>query len=177
MNNKSILMLMALMVWCGGCGGDKKPVITGGDTSPDTKSVDLKDEVCTPACEGKECGDGVCPDQPNACGTCGNQDTCQAGQCVQGGPECPGDKDCSGLECGPDPVCGESCGACSGGESCQAGQCVQVTPGLKWVSIPGGTFVMGCSPNDPDCGGDEKPAHSVTISTFQMLETEVTEAQ
>jgi formylglycine-generating enzyme required for sulfatase activity len=48
---------------------------------------------------------------------------------------------------------------------------------VKWVSIPGGTFEMGCSPGDGDCSDDEKPPHSVTVSGFEMLETEVTEAQ
>ncbi len=33
--------------------------------------------------------------------------------------------DCSGLECGIDPVCGVSCGACAGGTTCgPTGQCV-----------------------------------------------------
>jgi formylglycine-generating enzyme required for sulfatase activity len=50
-------------------------------------------------------------------------------------------------------------------------------PGLVWVDIPGGTFTMGCSSGDTDCAEDELPAHSVTITTFEMLETEVTEAQ
>lgn len=36
--------------------------------------------------------------------------------------------DCSGRECGPDPVCGESCGTCTGGETCNSsGQCVSET--------------------------------------------------
>jgi formylglycine-generating enzyme required for sulfatase activity len=37
---------------------------------------------------------------------------------------------------------------------------------------------MGCSPGDEGyCSWDEKPPHSVTVSAFEMLETEVTEAQ
>ena len=52
------------------------------------------------------------------------------------------------------------------------------SPGyLKWISIPGGTFQMGCSPNDDNCSSDESPVHQVTISAFEMLETEVTEGQ
>lgn len=32
---------------------------------------------------------------------------------------------CTNLECGPDPVCGESCGSCPAGESCtSSGQCL-----------------------------------------------------
>ena len=49
--------------------------------------------------------------------------------------------------------------------------------GVNWVPIEGGSFVMGCSPDDGACMEDEKPAHTVTLSSFQILETEVTEAQ
>jgi formylglycine-generating enzyme required for sulfatase activity len=38
-------------------------------------------------------------------------------------------------------------------------------------------FQMGCSPNDDMCEEIESPAHEVTLSAFEMLETEVTEAQ
>ena len=43
--------------------------------------------------------------------------------------------------------------------------------GIQWVRIPGGTFTMGSG------NGDEGPAHSVTIKTFQMAKTLVTVAQ
>jgi formylglycine-generating enzyme required for sulfatase activity len=47
--------------------------------------------------------------------------------------------------------------------------------GLKYVWIPPGTFMMGCSPGDAECDGGEKPAHRVTISKgFWMGQTEVT---
>lgn len=47
--------------------------------------------------------------------------------------------------------------------------------GLKYVFIPAGTFQMGCSPGDLECGADENPAHRVTISQgFWMGQTEVT---
>lgn len=43
---------------------------------------------------------------------------------------------------------------------------VRVNPrdGLNYVFIPAGTFVMGCSPGDLQCGPEEKPAHPVTFS-------------
>jgi serine/threonine-protein kinase len=43
---------------------------------------------------------------------------------------------------------------------------VRVNPkdGLKYVWIPPGTFMMGCSPGDSDCGDEEKPPHQVTIT-------------
>ncbi len=47
--------------------------------------------------------------------------------------------------------------------------------GLKYVWIPAGTFQMGCSPGDSECGGDEKPVHQVTITKgFWIGQTDVT---
>jgi sulfatase modifying factor 1 len=47
--------------------------------------------------------------------------------------------------------------------------------GLVYVWIPPGKFQMGCSPEDGECYGEEKPAHPVTISKgFWMGQTEVT---
>jgi len=43
----------------------------------------------------------------------------------------------------------------------------------KWILLPGGTFEMG-SNNGED---DEKPVHNVTLSAFEIAETEVTVAQ
>ena len=49
--------------------------------------------------------------------------------------------------------------------------------GLKYVWIPPGTFMMGCSPGDNECQRDEKPPHQVTITKgFWMGQTEVTVA-
>lgn len=49
-----------------------------------------------------------------------------------------------------------------------------------WVSITGGTYTMGCTPDQqPDCeeDGDETPAHQVTVSSFLMGKTEITQGQ
>ncbi len=47
--------------------------------------------------------------------------------------------------------------------------------GLKYVWIPPGTFMMGCSPGDDECLDNEKPPHQVTITKgFWMGQTEVT---
>lgn len=43
----------------------------------------------------------------------------------------------------------------------------------EWVTIPGGTFMMGSNKGD----SDEKPVHRVTVPTFQIAKTEVTVAQ
>jgi formylglycine-generating enzyme required for sulfatase activity len=49
--------------------------------------------------------------------------------------------------------------------------------GLKYMWIPPGTFMMGCSPGDSECDEDEKPAHEVTISKgFWLGQTDVTQA-
>jgi serine/threonine-protein kinase len=46
---------------------------------------------------------------------------------------------------------------------------------LKYVWIPPGTFMMGCSPGDNECYENEKPSHRVTISKgFWVGQTEVT---
>lgn len=44
----------------------------------------------------------------------------------------------------------------------------------KMVTIPSGSFMMGCSPSDNDCENDEKPRHRVTINAFKLMESEVT---
>jgi len=49
--------------------------------------------------------------------------------------------------------------------------------GLKYVWIPPGSFMMGCSPGDTECSSEEKPSHQVTISKgFWLGQTEVTVA-
>jgi formylglycine-generating enzyme required for sulfatase activity len=47
--------------------------------------------------------------------------------------------------------------------------------GLKYVWVPPGTFMMGCSPGDSECYGGEKPSHQVTITRgFWISQTPVT---
>jgi len=59
----------------------------------------------------------------------------------------------------------------------QARTKVNPKDGLTYVSIPPGTFQMGCSPDDSECQNFEKPAHSVTITTgFWIGQTPVTQA-
>src|SRR5262245_5250936 len=46
------------------------------------------------------------------------------------------------------------------------------------VSIPAGTFMMGCNPAvDTECSADESPYHMVTLSPYEMDRYEVTQAQ
>jgi formylglycine-generating enzyme required for sulfatase activity len=49
--------------------------------------------------------------------------------------------------------------------------------GITMKNIPAGTFPMGCTSGDTECDGDERPVRNVTLSAFQMGETEVTQAQ
>jgi formylglycine-generating enzyme required for sulfatase activity len=52
---------------------------------------------------------------------------------------------------------------------------VNRTDGLKYVWVPAGTFMMGCSPDDRECYEFEKPPHQVAITNgFWMGQTEVT---
>ena len=49
---------------------------------------------------------------------------------------------------------------------------------IEMLLVPGGTFMMGCSPGDAECYSDESPAHQVTLTNdFYMGKTEVTQAQ
>lgn len=48
--------------------------------------------------------------------------------------------------------------------------------GLKYVWIPAGTFMMGCSSGDSECYVNERPAHQVAITTgFWIGQTPVTQ--
>lgn len=48
--------------------------------------------------------------------------------------------------------------------------------GLRYVWIPPGEFVMGCSPDDTECYDDEKPAHPVRITKgFWLSDSPVTQ--
>jgi len=157
--------------------------------TPDGLDVVCGDETVD-ACAGMECGDDGCQ---GSCGTCTKYPNsfCSGGTC-----DCA--PDCTGKECGANG-CGESCGTCGGKEYCEDGLCkpdcgnevcdssetcanCEVDCGscsteLTWVAIPGGTFWMGCSYGDTDCSIKEEPLHYVIVDAFEMLETEVTEAQ
>ena len=46
------------------------------------------------------------------------------------------------------------------------------------VSIPGGSFQMGCTPEgDDDCSTNEFPRHTVTLSSYAISATEITSCQ
>ena len=50
--------------------------------------------------------------------------------------------------------------------------------GIEMVFVEGGEFMMGCTPEQGKaCRDDEKPAHRVRVSSFEIGKTEVTQAQ
>ncbi len=52
-----------------------------------------------------------------------------------------------------------------------------IPPELNWLPVAGGNFDMGCSSGDTNCEPDESPNHTVSISEFEMTETEITQTQ
>ena len=46
----------------------------------------------------------------------------------------------------------------------------------QMVRVPGGRFTMGCTQEQSDCEDDEKPAHQVEVSSFEIGKYEVTQA-
>ncbi len=54
---------------------------------------------------------------------------------------------------------------------------VNAKDGQRYVWIPAGSFLMGCSPDDTECYDEEKPAHNVSITKgFWLGQTAVTQA-
>lgn len=51
------------------------------------------------------------------------------------------------------------------------------TDGMVMVYVPGGTFLMGVAEDDPLVQSDEIPPHPVTLSSFWIDQTEVTNGQ
>jgi formylglycine-generating enzyme required for sulfatase activity len=58
-----------------------------------------------------------------------------------------------------------------------SGARVSAIDGMLLIRIPRGTFDMGSADSDTDATSDEKPVHTVTLDTFLMDQTEVTNAQ
>lgn len=92
----------------GGCSG---PASCGNGTKDGSEVCDGND-LDGQTCETVGAGTGSLACAAN----CGALDT--AG--------CICAPSCGGLECGPDPVCGESCGECEADSMCNAGKCVEI---------------------------------------------------
>ena len=69
---------------------------------------------------------------------------------------------------------GANIGGLAGNET-SSGDHTFAVKGVQFVmkAVAGGTFQMGCDNSDAD--GDEKPVHSVTLSSYMIGETEVTQ--
>jgi formylglycine-generating enzyme required for sulfatase activity len=57
-----------------------------------------------------------------------------------------------------------------------AGWKVEPRSGLEFVYLPGGTFHLGCEPQDTRCEPDERPGRPVTVAALWMGRTDVTVA-
>ena len=78
--------------------------------------------VCEPDCAGLACGpDPVCGTE---CGPCDAGFTCDAGECVEDGPDC--DAICAG-HCGEFAAC--DCGGCDAGYACVDTACELIVVG------------------------------------------------
>jgi formylglycine-generating enzyme required for sulfatase activity len=134
---------------------------------------------CPGCCQGTVCKTGTsnmeCGKDGGECTACSVGKTCQSQACTYhcGDGLCA---DAGGETC---ETCEDDCGQCPG--ECEpgvsSGKKMSGPHGTVWVEIPAGCFIMGCSPGDGDCSSSEKPPHEVSVSSFEMLETEVTEAQ
>jgi len=54
---------------------------------------------------------------------------------------------------------------------------LKTKPFIDMVEVQGGTFQMGCTPEQSKCGGDEKPSHRVVLSDYAISRYEITNAQ
>jgi hypothetical protein len=118
-----------------------------GEACCEEPAVCFGDACCTPACEGKDCGDDGCG---GTCGTCGEGDYCSAGKC---GPICnsdcaEGDKECNGDMTGY-KECKKVCDDCGVG----GGPCFQFTPFFGCEA--GSKCVDGECVCQPKCTGKE----------------------
>jgi len=90
-------------------------------TDPANPACDIPNGDCV------ECtGDNHCSDPTPVCDTANK--VCVSGPCTQ---------DCSGIDCGNDPICGLSCGICTPPDNCVNGLCL---------------CLLDCI--GKDCGGD-----------------------
>jgi hypothetical protein len=129
----SFWLLALLPVSCTGDAGkaDQDAAPPGMEVAADlTGSLPETLDVCTPACEGRECGDDGCG---GICGTCYSFGGSPAPElCLEDGTCCG--QQCDGRNCGSDG-CGGVCGTCGEWDECNQGVCGRV-PGwtvLFWA--------------------------------------------
>ena len=96
-----------------------------------------------------------------------------------------GEKHCSNPQCGKViptdskfcPFCGTEVSSTSAENSVQDKLTFEVN-GVSFniIRVEGGTFTMGATPEQEDPYDDETPAHQVTLSSYYIGETPVTQA-
>lgn len=96
--------------------------------------------TCTPACNGKTCGDDGCG---GSCGTCGTGETCSAGVCMGGGG---GGSTCAHPICSTGTELDGSCDSCAAQVCAADGYCCSTA----WDSICVGEVSSVCGET---CGG------------------------
>ena len=71
----------------------------------------------------------------------------------------------------PDTLADKETKAMEGGDRQKALRMVNA----QMVRVEGGSFTMGCTPEQENCGDDEKPTHRVQIGSFEIGKYEVTQ--
>jgi len=167
----SIFMLCTLLLFCVACGGedDGEPAAEGGFC---VFSVECADGL---TCVANKCllsgADGDSPTLPDDYNNNGNATDGDNGgeeKPDEDGAESESDGDTDAID--TDVVETEEEPAESESEEDEYG--------LKWVSIPGGSFRMGCvTYEDANCNSTEKPQHDVNVPAFEITSTEITQEQ
>lgn len=104
----------------------------------------------------------------DSCGNLGDvRESCEYGCDSEGCLPCQ--PDCSSVECGPDPVCGDGCGDCAGVNSCSSGSCVESS---NWAiaEINGEEILAtsGITYNQYDVSQDTASAYLATDSNYYI---------
>jgi formylglycine-generating enzyme required for sulfatase activity len=54
---------------------------------------------------------------------------------------------------------------------------LRTRPFIDMVRVKGGSFLMGCTSEQPKCDSDEKPAHKITLNSYKISRYEITNEQ
>jgi sugar lactone lactonase YvrE len=169
-----------------GWNAEKKYYDCGTDGGIDPTGQFPKDcpGACVPSCEGKVCGSDGCE---GTCGTCPEEQICQAGACVMGTCQGVGAQGCCDLgtlaycaegqlvkkDCGQEPACGwsEATGAYACGTAGQPDPSGALPKLCPWVCMPDCTDKQ-CGPDGcgGSCGACEKG--QVCTDTFQCVDSQ-----
>jgi hypothetical protein len=146
---------------------------TGGCSGPASCGDGTKDG--SEVCDGNDLDGQTCETIGAGTGTL----ACAANCVIFDTTGCICAPSCGGLECGPDPVCGESCGECEVGSMCNAGKCLEICDlprvltnttlnvDIKTVTLTGKVTLNGLTmPNDMKLDGQTRG-----YLRFQNLET------